>query len=133
MKTCTKCHIEKEVSDFYFRNGSPRSHCKKCECEYANNWNKNNPKEYSKKLRMWKRDNPTRHQEQMIRASKKHNEVHRDRYLARRTLNNAKARGEITESPCGCGEVKVEAHHHDYSKPLDVIWMCKKCHKEFGE
>lgn len=29
-----------------------------------------------------------------------------------------------------CGEKKTQAHHPDYSKPLDIIWLCKKHHAE---
>ncbi len=39
--------------------------------------------------------------------------------------------GRLIKQPCEvCGETKVEAHHDDYSKPLDVRWLCTTHHAE---
>jgi ribosomal protein S27AE len=29
---------------------------------------------------------------------------------------------------CDCGKDSVDAHHEDYTKPLEVIWLCRRCH-----
>lgn len=39
--------------------------------------------------------------------------------------------GRIIKQKCeDCGEEKTEAHHKDYSKPLNIVWLCKKHHIE---
>ena len=54
-----------------------------------------------------------------------------EKYIAHRLLNNAVRSGKLKRMPCVvCGKEKVEGHHEDYSKPLDVIWLCKKHHLE---
>lgn len=38
-------------------------------------------------------------------------------------------RGKIERKPCQkCGSDKSQMHHHDYSKPLEVEWLCRPCH-----
>lgn len=51
--------------------------------------------------------------------------------LARRQVQSAIERGELAKLPCEvCGDIKVQAHHEDYSKPLQVIWLCSTHHGE---
>jgi ribosomal protein S27AE len=55
----------------------------------------------------------------------------RRRMIARSTANVAVRRGVLKREPCSkCGEKIAEKHHHDYSKPLDVTWLCRKCHMQ---
>lgn len=50
---------------------------------------------------------------------------------ARKAVAAAVRRGELRRSPCEkCGMTKSEAHHVDYSRPLDVKWLCRRHHIE---
>lgn len=71
-------------------------------------------------------------------ARKRRNELRRldrlsnpEKHRARRFLNHAVRDGRAFRQPCVvCGDPKVEGHHKDYSRPLDVIWVCAKHHRE---
>jgi len=43
-----------------------------------------------------------------------------------------KTKKQIRPNKCSrCNvECKPHGHHTDYDKPLEVIWLCPKCHKE---
>lgn len=49
---------------------------------------------------------------------------------ARSLLNYAIKIGNIVREPCiECGNVRSQGHHHNYLKPLEVIWLCQKHHR----
>lgn len=54
-----------------------------------------------------------------------------EKIKAQNTLRNAIRRGKIVRPSC-CSEClgagRIDAHHADYSKPLDVEWLCRSCH-----
>ena len=63
---------------------------------------------------------------------------HRNKYPERRAaqiiISNAIQTGAlIRPSYCSICDTKCipEGHHTDYTKPLDVIWVCKKCHTDY--
>jgi hypothetical protein len=66
--------------------------------------------------------------------------IQKERYpekvKAREKVSKALKSGKIEKKPCKkCGyDKEVFAHHKDYSKPLDIEWLCRKCHrKEHGD
>ena len=58
--------------------------------------------------------------------------VNRQRQLkiaARRAVRAALKAGTLEQLPCEvCGDLKVDAHHLDYSKQLSVRWLCRRHH-----
>jgi hypothetical protein len=66
-------------------------------------------------------------------ASERWMAKHPERRQAANIVNNAVRDGRLIPWPvCAVPECsqKPEAHHPDYSHPLDVVWLCDKHHKE---
>lgn len=54
-----------------------------------------------------------------------------DKRAAHKATGNAIRDGRIIRQPCEqCGSKQVQAHHDDYSRPLDVRWLCVTHHNE---
>lgn len=54
----------------------------------------------------------------------------RIQYQAQLAARNAVSRGTLIKAPCEvCGTDRVHAHHDDYSKPLEVRWLCPLHHR----
>lgn len=50
---------------------------------------------------------------------------------ARYAVHAAIDDGTLVRLPCEmCGDPKTDAHHDDYSRPLDVRWLCRRHHGE---
>lgn len=52
------------------------------------------------------------------------------KYKARMAVGNAIRDGRLIRQPCRVCGGEAQAHHSDYSKPLEVDWLCFKHHRE---
>lgn len=75
----------------------------------------------------WQRANPERTRENL----KLYAERHPEKIKAVQSVNNAIRDGRLVREPCVvCGATPAQGHHPDYSKPLEVVWLCRKHHGE---
>ena len=129
-KTCFKCGLPKTRADFYVHPQMGDGLLGKCkECTKNDSTSRRNDK--IDEVRQYDRDRASLpHRAALrIRVQDEYRKQHPDRYSAKNAVNNAVRDGKIVRKPCEvCGAEKVEAHHEDYSKPLEVVWLCKPHH-----
>ena len=142
-KTCFKCGRELPLSEFYKHPRMADGRLNKCkECT-----RKDTRENRAKNIVYYRQyDRKRALKPDRVEARKEYAETERskeiareqarlgrikfaEKYRARGILYQAVRRGEIQKQPCEiCGCTTVHAHHSDYTKPLDVIWLCPKHH-----
>lgn len=132
MKECFKCKTVKPLIEFYKHNQMADGHVNKCkECnkhDVLSHRNKN-----LEKVRAYDRERGKK--PERIKANVEVNRAWRAedsrRVLAHTSVSRAIRNGALVRLPCcRCGEAKSVAHHEDYDKPLEVVWLCQPCHKQ---
>lgn len=101
---------------------------KKVREDYKRYYENNIEKESKRKAKFYKEN------KQLVKDRiYKYRSDHPDRHYARGVLTNMLRYGKI-KKPVRCSLCKsvrfVEGHHPDYSKPKEVVWLCKSCHRQ---
>ena len=142
---CNFCN-ESDESMFYVSN---KTKCKKCikECvnkrrieksEYIKEYDRNrkNAKERielnKNRLDRYKLEKPEKYNLYISQKNEwsKRNKNKRNAHLkVQRALFNGIIKRPENCEECNCDK-ELEAHHEDYDKPLDVKWLCIKCHNK---
>lgn len=69
------------------------------------------------------------YKEKRREAQKKWYKKNKYKRRAHKIARKALLAGRIKKDNCDiCNGKETEMHHEDYSKPLDIIWLCKNCH-----
>ena len=131
MKWCPKCKTNKDWSEFSRSKSTKeglQGWCKECHKKESHDWYLANSKLAIEHSAKWRKDNPERAAKSNARHSRKYRIRYPEKAKARAAVRKALADGRLTKEPCHCGETNVQGHHKDYSKPLDVEWLCSKHH-----
>jgi len=131
VKTCFKCGDALPLTAFYahpkMRDGTLNK-CRACTLKDAREYRAANLDLV--RLRDRKRSRSPERKAKRLEYQKRLRARYPERARARNAINRALRTGTLTRQPCSlCGSHTAEAHHADYGKPLDVAWLCFRCHR----
>ncbi len=125
MKVCFKCSRALPRTEFYahpMMGDGLLGKCRGCakadvranrekRADYYNAYDRARARKGLKRRLLWSKNNKG-----MVAAS--------------HAVTRAIQKGLMLRQPCSeCGDAKSHGHHEDYSKPLEVIWLCQKHHR----
>jgi hypothetical protein len=121
------------LDDFYKHPQMGDGHlnkCKQCAKEDIHKTRRDNIdyyRAYDRKHALENQERRAKHNADSIRRNKEYKQVK----SAYSKVQRAVLSGKLIKLPCEVCGGKAEAHHDDYSKPLDVRWFCKLHHEEY--
>jgi len=132
MKQCKRCKENKPLHEFHVHHRMKDGHlnfCKDCTRKRISLYGKT---ERGKEVDKKRNQNPERKKKVCVYGRRSKLKYQKKRRAGAIFWNEFK-KGTIPKLPCEKCSTKewVEAHHPDYDKPLEVMWLCSLHHKEW--
>lgn len=141
-KRCFKCNEVKPRSEFYCHpqmSDGLLGKCKDCARRDVRENRIKRSEHYSEyerrraiteERRRRSKEYQQNHPDKIAQYTRRYRANNPEKVRAHSRVGDAKRRGELSPEPCReCGSTKsIHAHHEDYSRPLDVEWLCAACH-----
>jgi hypothetical protein len=143
MKKCSSCKCYKDYENFHKNKSSADGYnnmCKPCRNAWGNKryWEKG--REYARKYLIDKSKDPdwvAKNRLSVRKSLKRYRLINSLKTNARSAVYNALKSSKLIK-PSSCefckNTTETQAHHwhgYDVDKWLDIIWLCKECHKKF--
>lgn len=147
---CGKCNRSLPQSEFHKDRTQKTGHhpyCKQCKIQFEQKRRARKRDEINSKNREKYRNNPNSPRDWMRQYCRGNRAVISERRKGQaqarpdpvkakaRSLVHAALRNGHLVKPACCEKCKskpasrdLQAHHKDYSKPLEVVWLCTTCH-----
>ena len=98
--------------------------------EYIREYYKQHSDEIKEKNRRYRETRP----DAVLKTRLKIHSKNPSKINARRVVEAAIKAGVLIKpeacSSCGKKDCRIEAHHEDHAKPLEVDWLCVSCHRK---
>lgn len=146
-RMCSVCGIEKQLEENFWKRATKNGFFNRCiDCMTKIKKAVRQTPEHKAHERAYRARNRAkvletkrryceRNRDKVLEKNRKYREQHGSTRGTTRTAHsivaNAIKSGKLVrpERCQGCLELKpVQAHHDDYDKPLDVQWLCQRCH-----
>ena len=151
-KVCRKCNILLAEENSWIDTIKMRNYtCRSCWTLEKKKWTKKYPDKarlsHRLGMRKWrnnianaKKENERnkkyypKYAQRIKEYNKKIRIEHSEVIKARAMVSNFLHAKKIEKKPCRvCGTGRSQAHHSDYLKPLEIIWLCPKHHKQLHQ
>lgn len=134
--TCRKCGQTKPETEFNWKNreaGERQSVCRACFSAYNRERYQRTKEATKARVSEYKKSNPDKVFETRLKTYQRKPSKSSLYKLVHAALSAGVVARPSKCQICGSDKDRIEAHHEDYSRPLEIIWCCPICHDKLDQ